>query len=94
MAPCPAPRRHVAGTGLPSLGSGVEVVHPLGEGRGAYVYLIEGAATIDGEPVVTGDAAKVTDQPELRIRADAPSEPILVDVPLVFVPVGVWVGRP
>ncbi|HXF35765.1 MAG TPA: hypothetical protein VNO17_01120 [Actinomycetota bacterium] len=72
---------------------GVEVEHAIGQGRGAYVYLIEGRATFDEEPVSTGDAAKVTEQPSLRIRAGDTSELILVDVPMAFTPVGVWAGR-
>ncbi|MBA2631728.1 MAG: pirin family protein [Chloroflexi bacterium] len=76
-----------------SLEPGAEVVHPIGEGRGAYAYLIGGEATFDDESVATGDAAKVTHQPELRIRAVASSELILVDVPMTFEPVGVWAGR-
>jgi hypothetical protein len=76
-----------------SLEGGAEVVHAIGEGRGAYAYLIEGEATLDGEPVATGDAAKVTDQPSLRIHASAPSELIVVDVPMQFEPVGIWAGR-
>ncbi|CAN5766583.1 pirin family protein [soil metagenome] len=75
------------------LEEGREVVHQIGEGRGAYVYLIGGRATFDGEQVGTGDAAKVTDQPELRISASHPSELILVDVPMEFEPVGIWQGR-
>lgn len=73
-----------------SLERGVDVTHRLSEGRGAYVYLIEGAAAFDDEDVSTGDAAKVTEQPELRIRAHEPSELILVDVPMTFEPVGIW----
>jgi quercetin 2,3-dioxygenase len=69
------------------------VSHRLGPGRGAYVYLIDGRARFDGQAVATGDAAKVTDQPSLTIAADAPSELILVDVPLRFRPVGIWAGR-
>ena len=38
----------------------------------------------------TGDAAKILDQPELPVRAEAASELILVDVPMRFTPVGVW----
>jgi quercetin 2,3-dioxygenase len=76
-----------------SLNAGVEVVHPIGAGRGAYAYLIEGAATFDREAVGTGDAAKATEQDELRIAATAPSELIVVDVPMTFEPVGVWAGR-
>ena len=78
---------------LASLAPGSEVAHSIGEGRGAYVYLIGGAATFDDQDVSTGDAAKVTGQPELRIRAREQSELILVDVPMEFEPVGIWRGR-
>jgi len=57
------------------------------------VYLIDGQARFDAEPVATGDAAKVTGQPALAIAAEAPSELIVVDVPLRFQPVGIWAGR-
>ena len=43
---------------------------------------------------MTGAAARVFDQDELRIRATSISELILVDVPLEWEPVGVWAGRP
>jgi redox-sensitive bicupin YhaK (pirin superfamily) len=76
-----------------SLSPGSEVTHPIGSGRGVYAYLIEGAASFDGEEVATGDAAKVIDQAELTIRALDRSELILVDVPLVYEPVGIWRGR-
>jgi hypothetical protein len=78
---------------IASLEPKVEVVHQIGEGRGVYVYLIEGAASFDEEDVNTGDAAKVTDQAELRIRAREQSEIILVDVPMQFESVGIWRGR-
>jgi redox-sensitive bicupin YhaK (pirin superfamily) len=76
-----------------SLEPGTDVVHRIGDGRGVYAYLIEGAATFDDEEVSTGDAAKVTDQPQLRIAARDRSELILVDVPMTFEPVGIWAGR-
>jgi redox-sensitive bicupin YhaK (pirin superfamily) len=72
---------------------GAEVVHPIGPGRGVYAYLIEGAASFDGEELATGDAAEVTDEDELRVRASQRSELILVDVPMEFEPVGIWRGR-
>jgi redox-sensitive bicupin YhaK (pirin superfamily) len=75
---------------LASLGAGVEVGHEIGPARGAYVYLIDGAAAFDGAPVVTGAAAKVTGQPSIAIRATQPSELILVDVPMFFEPQGIW----
>jgi redox-sensitive bicupin YhaK (pirin superfamily) len=76
-----------------SMAAGVEVTHTLGEARGAYVYLIDGAATFDGEAVASGAAAEVADQPAITIRAREPSELILVDVPLQFEAVGIWQGR-
>jgi redox-sensitive bicupin YhaK (pirin superfamily) len=76
-----------------SLAAGDDVLHQLGPGRGVYVYLIEGQARLDGQPLSGGDAAKVIDQPSLTIAADRPSELILVDVPMRFQPVGIWAGR-
>jgi quercetin 2,3-dioxygenase len=76
-----------------ALDDGVEVVHAIGPGRGAYAYLIEGEADLDGQRLSTGDAAKVTEQAELRITARARSELIVVDVPMEFEAVGVWAGR-
>jgi redox-sensitive bicupin YhaK (pirin superfamily) len=76
-----------------SLAPGVEVVHPIGRGRGVYGYLIDGAATFGGEELATGDAVKVTDEAQLAIRASAQSELILVDVPMQFEPAGIWRGR-
>lgn len=72
------------------LEAGTDVSHPIGAGRGAYAYLIEGAAEIGGQHLSTGDAAKVTDEPTLAIRALETSELILVDVPMRFEPVGIW----
>jgi hypothetical protein len=76
-----------------ALDPGTEVIHRLGESRGSYLYLIEGVASLDGEDLSTGDAAKVTGEDELVIRARQPSELILVDVPMDFQPVGIWRGR-
>ncbi len=72
---------------------GIEVVYPVRAGRGVYSYLIDGAASFGGQDVRTGDAAKVTGEPQLTIRAAAPSELILVDVPMEFEPAGIWSGR-
>jgi redox-sensitive bicupin YhaK (pirin superfamily) len=73
-----------------ALPSGTEVTHPLPPGRGGYLYLIEGNLTIGQDELATGDAVKIREVPELRLRATKPSELILVDVALEFKPVGVW----
>ena len=72
---------------------GTEVTHAIGAGRGVYVYLIEGAATVGGEELSTGDAAEVTDEGELAISASEASELILVDVPMSFEAIGIWRSR-
>ena len=69
---------------------GHAVTHDFPPGRGGYLYLIEGGAMVGAEELSTGDAAKIQDEPLLRIEAKDPSELILVDVPLRFTPVGVW----
>jgi redox-sensitive bicupin YhaK (pirin superfamily) len=76
-----------------ALDAGVELVHPLGEGRGAYLYVIDGSITLNGEPMTTGDAARITDDASVAIDAVDASELILVDVPMEFEAVGIWAGR-
>ncbi len=66
------------------LNPGVSVTHLLGEGRGVYLYVIEGDVSVDGERMAAGDAAEIWDRSEITIDA-APSmeaEIILVDVQL------------
>ena len=60
-------------------GRGVE--HAFGDGRRGYFYLIEGAGTLNGERIGTGDAAKVLGAGALEFRADSVSELLLVDSP-------------
>ena len=64
------------------LNPGVEVEHPLGEDRGAYLYVIEGDADVSGERMTTGDAAQITEEATVRISATDAAEFILVDVAL------------
>ena len=63
---------------------GTEVKHGFegGRGRGAYLYVIEGSATVNDETLGTGDAAKIRDEAALRLAAEATTELILVDVPV------------
>jgi quercetin 2,3-dioxygenase len=58
------------------------VTHELGDGRGGYLYVIEGDVTANGERMETGAAAQVRDEPTLTIEAASTSELILVDVDL------------
>ena len=67
--------------------------HEIGDGRGVYAYVIDGRARLGDEELATGDAAKVTEEPELAIEAVNTTELILVDVPMQFEAVGIWRGR-
>jgi quercetin 2,3-dioxygenase len=84
---------------LAALDAASAVEHALGDGRGAYLYVISGRIDLKrgesegSDELSTGDAAKITDEPRLEIRAAAESELILVDVPMRFTPVGIWAGR-
>lgn len=79
-----------AGVYVAALSAGTAVEHPFGPGRGGYLYLIEGEADVDGERLSGGDAVRITDDGPLPVTARAPSELLLVDVPLRWRPVGVW----
>ena len=62
-------------------------------GRGGYLYVIDGRLSLDGDALVTGDAAKVNGEVTLSLSSDLAAELILIDVPLDFEPVGVWAGE-
>lgn len=71
------------------LSAGKRLTHSLGEGRGGYVYVVRGDASLDGHVVATGDAAKIHGPHEFAVEAAADTELIDIDVPLDFEPVGV-----
>jgi redox-sensitive bicupin YhaK (pirin superfamily) len=64
------------------LTSGNEAKHAIPEGMGAYLYVISGDLAVDAERLGTGDAAKIRDQAEVSLRAEAQTELILVQVDL------------
>ncbi|MGZ4129324.1 MAG: pirin family protein [Actinomycetota bacterium] len=64
------------------LSAGARVEHPLRDGRGVYLYVIEGDVSVNGERMTTGDAAQITEEPSVAIEAATDSELILVDVEL------------
>jgi redox-sensitive bicupin YhaK (pirin superfamily) len=67
--------------------------HTFGPGRGGYLYVIDGRASLDGDPIGTGDAASIEGPLELSLVSAHAAELILIDVPLEFEPVGVWAGE-
>ena len=75
------------------LEQGVQLDHEVAAGRGAYLYVTGGAATLNDDTVKTGDAVKVHGHERLALAGQEATELILVDVPLDFEPVGVWRAR-
>jgi redox-sensitive bicupin YhaK (pirin superfamily) len=65
-----------------SLPAGTSVSHKLGQEYGGYLYLIEGSIRLNGEPMETGDAAKIQDEPEITVEGEKPSELIMTEVRL------------
>lgn len=72
------------------LDGGAAASHEVAEGRGAYIYVIDGLGTLDDEAVRAGDAAKITQAHSLAITGEAELHVIVVDVPLEFERVGTW----
>ena len=68
--------------------------HTFGPGRGGYLYVIDGRLSLDGDSLLSGDAARITGEATLELSTDLAAELILIDVPLRFEPVGVWAGEP
>ncbi|HEY1962254.1 MAG TPA: pirin family protein, partial [Rhizomicrobium sp.] len=57
-----------------------EAIHPLQQGRRAWVQIVRGEASVNGELLKTGDGAGITDQEQVRIRAEGPAELLLFDL--------------
>ena len=69
-----------------------ELKHAFDDGRGGYLYLIDGAAAVGGSALSAGDAAKVHGPEHVAVSVRETAELILVDVPLRFRRVGIWGG--
>ena len=52
--------------------------HDLGKGRAAWVHLIRGEATVNGQPLSTGDAAAVTNEGSIAIEGKGADSEVLV----------------
>lgn len=63
------------------LRAGDRVAHELRPGRRAFVYLIDGEVTVNGEPLRGGDQARITAGGALEIAGRSESELILIDLP-------------
>jgi quercetin 2,3-dioxygenase len=62
------------------LDPGQTVRHTLDQGRGAWLHLVEGAATVNGTALATGDGAAIQNEGTLEIHAGEPTELLLFDL--------------
>ena len=62
------------------LEAGRSVEHEFAPGSGAYLFLIDGEISLNGERLAAGDAARIRDEGRLQIEASAASELIMVEV--------------
>ena len=62
------------------LEAGGEASLPLADGRHAWVQVLRGDATVNGEPLTAGDAAAVSEETAVAIRADKGAEVMVFDL--------------
>jgi hypothetical protein len=58
--------------------AGQELVHRLQPGRQAWVHVIRGAATVNGQALATGDAAGVTGETSVTLGGIDPNTEVLI----------------
>ena len=63
-----------------SLEKGDNVAHELASGRQAYLFVISGGVTLNGQPAAAGDQARLSDEKQLQLAAEKPAELILLDL--------------
>ena len=62
------------------LDPGQAVRHDLARGRGAFLHVATGAATVNGRKLVAGDAVAVENEPIIEVTGDASGEVLLFDL--------------
>lgn len=76
------PIRVDASIALARLEPGQTVTANLEKGRGAWVHVATGAATLNGHALAAGDGAGIKDETAITLTATAPSQILLFDLPL------------
>lgn len=66
---------------ISSLEPGQQVTHDLEKDRCAYLFVIEGTVSLNGQTLEAGDQARVTEERQLKLEANQPAEFLLVDLP-------------
>lgn len=64
-----------------SLNKGAKVEHVMAPGRKAYVFVIDGEASLNGNALKTRDSARLENESKISLSAASPTELILLDLP-------------
>lgn len=62
------------------LDAGVEAIHPLAQGRKAWLQVAKGEVVLGDQILKAGDAAAITDQAQIAVKSNALSEVLLFDL--------------
>jgi len=62
------------------LDADVEAIHPLPQGRKAWLQVAKGEVMLDGQVLKAGDAAAITDQAQIAVRSQTAAEVLLFDL--------------
>jgi len=62
------------------LDAGVEVIHPLAQGRKAWLQVARGEVAMGDVVLAAGDAAAITDLAQITLKSNAESEVLLFDL--------------
>ena len=62
------------------LDANVEVIHPLAQGRKAWLQVAKGEVMLGDDTLKAGDAAAITDVNQIAIKSNQPSEVLLFDL--------------
>lgn len=65
---------------LGKLQTGDVVTHPLQTGRHVWLHVAEGEVDVNGQTLTAGDAAAISDESELAVKASARSQVLLFDL--------------
>ncbi len=58
----------------------IEAIHPLAQGRKAWLQVASGEVRVDGQTLKAGDAAAITDQTQIAVRSQTAAEVLLFDL--------------
>jgi redox-sensitive bicupin YhaK (pirin superfamily) len=65
---------------LATLAARQPVAHPLAPGRHAWLQVLRGNATLNGQPLATSDGAAISEERQLTIVSDGSAEVMLFDL--------------